>query len=55
MPPSDEKQSSPYHCAGCGLSVAVVDGTVIRACSCDAPVTASMQAQAKGNGGLKAG
>lgn len=47
--------TSPYRCAGCGLAVAVVDGEVIRACKCDAPVTASMEAHAKGSGGLKVG
>lgn len=53
MPATTEP--SPYRCAGCGLSVAVVGDNVIRACNCDAPVTASMQAHAKGSGGLKAG
>jgi hypothetical protein len=41
-----------YSCSGCGLAVIVYEGETIKACKCEAPIIASMTAQAKGVGGL---
>lgn len=42
-----------HRCSGCNRAVAVVDGEIIKACRCDAPVVGEMSATAKGVGGLK--
>jgi hypothetical protein len=44
-----------YRCAACNLAVIVEDNTIIKACSCDAPIIAEMQATAKGTGSVKNG
>jgi hypothetical protein len=44
-----------YRCGTCDRPVAVVDGTVVRACRCTGAVTASMTATAKGSGALRTG
>lgn len=42
-----------YQCSACGLAVIVLNQEKpIRACSCDAPITANMQAHAYGSGGV---
>lgn len=42
-----------YYCAACKLSVVVIDGQVIRACKCAAPVVGSMSAAMQGTGSVK--
>lgn len=41
-----------YTCTSCGLAVIVAQEQLIRACSCDAPVAASMEVVLTGAGGL---
>ena len=44
-----------YVCSKCGLSVIVTpEGTVIRACTCEAPIVANLSAGLAGKGGVKA-
>lgn len=46
-------QAEPLHrCSRCRLAVIVIDGNVIRACRCEAPVVGSMTATVRGVGGL---
>ena len=43
-----------YKCAECGLAVIVLPDTEpIKACTCEAPIIAEMEAQAVVHGGLK--
>lgn len=44
-----------YTCQACGLAVLVIDGKVIKACSCSAPIAANMTAtmRGRGNAGLR--
>lgn len=42
-----------YECSQCKLAVIVIDGKIIKACTCEAPVTMSMSATAQGKGGVK--
>ena len=39
-----------YTCAACALAVLVVNGQVIKACTCDAPIAANMTATVRGRG-----
>jgi len=41
-----------YKCSKCELAVIVTGEEMIKACTCDAPVTAEMSATAKGTGGV---
>lgn len=41
-----------YKCKECGLEVIVTNEATIRACKCEAPIIASMEATAFGKGGM---
>ena len=43
-----------YACSACKLAVIVVGGATIRACKCNAPVSASVSSVVVGTGGVKA-
>ncbi len=44
-----------YRSSKCNMAVIVItDNPPIKACKCEAPITAEMQAKAKGKGGVKA-
>ena len=43
-----------YKCKKCNLSVIVINDKIIKACKCDAPIVANIEASAKGIGGLEA-
>lgn len=47
------KRPELYRCGACSLAVVLVDGKLVRACSCTAPVVAEMRATMAGTGGLK--
>lgn len=36
------------HCSNCKIKVLVVDGKVLKPCSCNAPIIAEMSAKAEG-------
>jgi hypothetical protein len=43
-----------YQCSKCGLAVIVTpEGTIIRACTCNAPIVANLSAGLAGKGGTK--
>jgi hypothetical protein len=42
-----------YYCSKCKLAVIVLPEKTIKACKCDAPVTAEMSAQPKGTSKIK--
>lgn len=49
-------QSAPkYQCSKCSLAVLVHGENVIKACKCDAPILANMEATMKGTGGVSVG
>lgn len=39
-----------YTCSACKLGVLVIDGKVIKGCTCEAPVAGNMSATVKGRG-----
>jgi hypothetical protein len=41
-----------YSCQKCELKVIVLDGQVIKACKCEAPIAAELKVDLKGIGGL---
>lgn len=42
-----------YYCSACKLKVIVIKLKVIKACTCEAPVVATMTASMAGKGGVK--
>jgi DNA-directed RNA polymerase subunit RPC12/RpoP len=41
-----------YKCSECGKEVIVLEGEVIKACECEAPIIAEAEASMNGAGGL---
>lgn len=41
-----------YACAKCGKAAVSIKGEIVKACRCDGPVTANLEAKMTGYGGL---
>lgn len=50
MQTATEPKQPLYTCSACKLAVLVLDGKVIKGCTCEAPVAANMSATVRGRG-----